>query len=100
MAVRNGGMTTVQGFLEPVGYTQITDVSSAVGVGTIPVGTKLAMIQPTAQNVRWRDDGSSPTATVGMLLVANDMLVYSGPLASIKFFEAAGGAKLNISFYK
>lgn len=90
---------TVQGHLESNGFQQITTVSAAIGL-TVPDKTRLAMIQPESQNVRWRDDGTNPTASVGMILVANDILVYSGVLSSIKFIEVTASAKLNITYYK
>jgi hypothetical protein len=82
-----------------LGYQQITNVSAAVGL-TIPVGTAFALIQAESQNVRWRDDGTDPTATVGMVLMAGSTLEYDGSsFASIKFIEVAASAKLNISYY-
>lgn len=90
---------TVQGYLESNGYQQITNVSAAVGL-TVPDKTRIAMIQPESQNVRWRDDGTNPTSAIGMILVANDILVYSGVMSSIKFIETAASAKLNITYYK
>lgn len=83
----------------PLGYTQLTTLSSAVGLGTIPANARRALIQPEAQAVRWRDDGTNPTGTVGMSLAAGDVLDYNGNLSAIKFIEAAASAKLNISFY-
>lgn len=97
---RNGGIPTIQGFAESNGYSQITSLSSAAGLGTIPAETKYVMIQAESQNIRWRDDGTNPTTTVGMLLVAGDILVYSGVMSSIKFIEVSASAKLNVTFYK
>lgn len=86
------------GSRRPIGYSQITSLTAATGL-TVPEGARFALIQPTAQNVRFRDDGTDPTATVGMLIVTNDVLEYSGDLTKIKFIEAAASAVLNISFY-
>lgn len=58
------------------------------------------MIQAESQNVRWRDDGVNPTASVGMVIVANDTLFYTGDFSAIKFIEVTGSAKLNIIFYE
>jgi len=89
-----------------MGYQQITDLSSAVGL-TVPTQTpngsntkaNFALIIAETQNVRWRDDGTNPTASVGMLLVAGTPLQYDGDLSRIKFIETTGSAKLNISYY-
>jgi hypothetical protein len=49
--------------------------------------------------VRWRDDGTAPTASVGMPLAVGVPLQYDGDLTNIKFIETAASAKLNISYY-
>lgn len=100
MAESGNHTPTIQGYLEPAGYVQITDVSAATGIGTVPNQAKLVMIQAEAQNVRWRDDGEDPEAGVGTQLAAGDTLVYTGKFSEIKFIEEAGGAILNLSFYK
>ncbi len=82
----------------PLGYQQITSLSSAVGL-TVPDNARYAIIQPQTQNVRWRDDGTDPSATVGMNLVVGNDLPYTGDLAAIKLIEVAASAALNISYY-
>lgn len=89
-----------------MGYQQISDLSSAVGL-TVPVlspggsnvKANFALIIAETQNVRWRDDGTNPTSSVGMLLVAGVPLQYDGDLSKIKFIEVTASAKLNISYY-
>jgi hypothetical protein len=82
-----------------LGYQQLTSLSSAAGL-TVPAGATYAVIQCETQNVRWRDDGTAPTSSVGMkLTVAPDLLIYDGALSSIKFIEEAASAKLNVSYY-
>ncbi len=65
----------------------------------MPVGATYAIIQAEAQAVRWRDDGGTPTASVGMTIPAGGELRYDGNLRGILFIEAAASAKLNVSFY-
>lgn len=91
---------TGQSYMEPISYEQVTGVGSAKGLQSIPNGCTLAMIQPESQNVRWRDDGVNPTTSVGMILVANDILFYSGNLADIKFIEVGATAKINVTYYR
>jgi len=89
-----------------LGYQQITSLSSATGL-TVPTVDKnglackpsMALITPETQSVRWRDDDTNPTASVGMPLAAGVTLQYDGDLTKIKFIEQTGGAKLNISYY-
>lgn len=82
----------------PKGFLAVPDLSSAVGL-TVPAGASYAIFNVTGQNVRWRDDGTDPTATVGMLLTVGQDYEYQGNLGAIKFIEVAASAKLNVSFY-
>lgn len=89
-----------------MGYQQLATLSSTVGL-TVPTQTpngsntkaNFALIVAETQNVRWRDDGVDPTASVGMLLVAGTPFQYDGDLSKIKFIETTASAKLNVSYY-
>ena len=98
--------TNLKAITSRLGYQQITSLSAATNL-TVPTknlsGLKstpsIAIITPEAQAVRWRDDGVAPSATVGMPLAVGVTLQYDGDLTQIQFFEQAGGAKLNVSYY-
>ena len=83
-----------------LGYVQLTNLTVATGL-TIPAGTRLILIQAESQDVRWRDDGTAPTASVGMVLAAGAGISYTGgnPI-SLSFIESLPSAKLNVTFYK
>jgi hypothetical protein len=82
-----------------LGYQQITNLAAAVGL-TVPAGTTLALITCETQDVRWRDDSTDPTATVGYPLAAGVELQYAaGQIGQLKFIEQAASAKLNITYY-
>jgi hypothetical protein len=83
----------------PRGFQQIADLSAAVGLTVPDDGASFIVVNPESQNVRWRDDGTSPTAEVGMLLVADTEFTYQGDLSKIQFIEVTSGAKLNVSYY-
>lgn len=90
---------TILGLGRPLGYQQITGLST-VKTLTVPDKARLAIITCTAQNVRWRDDGVDPTATVGQLLKTTDPpLIYDGDLSALEFIEASASAVLNVSYY-
>jgi len=88
------------------GYQQITTLTSATGL-TVPAVTPeglngkpvFALIVAEGAPVRWRDDNTAPTATVGMPLAIGVPLQYDGDLSKIKFIEQSASAKLNISYY-
>jgi hypothetical protein len=89
-----------------IGYQQITSLSSAQSL-TVPARDKtglnqkptFALITPLTANVRWRDDGVAPTASIGMPLAAGVTLQYDGDLTKIQFIQNGGTAELNISYY-
>ena len=89
-----------------MGYQQITALSSAAAL-TVPTQDKqgntkqptFALIVAETQGVRWRDDGTAPTASVGMPLAVGVPLQYDGNLKGIQFIEQAASAKINISYY-
>lgn len=88
------------------GYQQITDLSSSTKLTvpqTTPNGANMkpvfAIITPETQNVRWRDDKTAPTASIGMPLAVGVSLQYDGNIQDIQFIEEVVGAKLNISYY-
>lgn len=93
-----GAIATVQGSINPLGYQQITSLSSATAL-TVPVGATMAVIIPQTQAVRWRDDGTNPSATVGMPLAVGSTLTYTGYLEQIKFIEQTASAAINIAYY-
>lgn len=81
-----------------LGYEQITGLS-AVKALTVPSGATMALIAPDTKDVRWRDDGTNPSASVGMPLVVGTTLNYDGDLNRIRFIETAASAVLNVSYY-
>jgi hypothetical protein len=90
--------------IDALGYGQLTSLGSAVLLSTvtggIPAGTQTVVLQAEAQNVRYRDDGTNPSATVGMILVSNTMYEFTiAQFARMAVIEATATAKLNISFY-
>lgn len=84
---------------EALGYEQLTSLGAPAKALTVPARAKIAFIQAEAQAVRWRDDGTDPTASVGMRLVADEEMWFTGDLNAVKFIEEAAGAKLNVSYY-
>lgn len=100
---------TISGYRRPLGYQQITagTLASATNL-TLPTpiahggflpGYAIIQCEVTSAAVRWRDDGTAPTSTVGMNLLAGQELDYSGDLTTIQFILSAGSPILNVSFY-
>lgn len=85
--------------LEPLAYQQIIALVFATGL-TVPDHASKALIAPEVANVRWRDDDTPPTATIGMRLIRNSTMTYIGDLRKLKFIQESAGAKLNVAYYR
>lgn len=95
----------IEASLKPAGHQQLTTtLSAAVGL-TVPaaaansVTARLALIRCETTSVRWRDDGTDPTSSVGMLLDVGESLWYNGDLQAIKFIRTAASAVLDVAYY-
>lgn len=83
----------------PKGYQQLGTLSAAVGL-TVPAGASNALIAVSGAPVRWRADGTAPTASLGMPVVAGATLVVGGALMGvIEFIEQSGTAELDVSYF-
>lgn len=84
----------------PLGYQQITSLSAAAAL-TIPTGTATAVVTPEGQDVRWRDDATAPTASVGMPIAVGQPYTFTTAtdIAALQFIEQTASAKLNVSYY-
>lgn len=92
-------MRVQAGFGKPLGFQQITGLNTVKAL-TVPAGASWALIDAESQVVRWRDDGTDPTATVGKRLASGGEMLYDGDLAAIRFIEETASAKLNVTFYR
>lgn len=82
-----------------LGYQQLTSLAAATGL-TVPAGADCCVIFAETQAVRFRDDGTNPTATIGVPLAVGVEFFYIGPMSAIKFIEQTASAKLNVAYYK
>lgn len=60
----------------------------------------MAYVTVETTSVRYRDDGTDPTASVGILIASAAQLQYFGTLSAIKFIATSGTATLDVGFYK
>ena len=97
-----------------IDYGTLTVSTSSVGMAdaspAMPAKAKGAVITLEDAQIRWRDDGTAPTATEGHILNASDVLTfdswtapgnnYKQVLNAIRFIRAGGtDGKLKISWY-
>lgn len=86
-------------FPRALGYQQIVGAVASTAL-TVPAGAGMALISCAGAAVRWRDDGTAPTASVGYPLPVGGELVYTASnLAQLRFIETAPTATLDICYY-
>jgi hypothetical protein len=96
---------------KPLGYFQWTVTTAATLASQIPQAVVTAMqnagmtpgyavIQQNVASaaVRWRDDGTAPTAAIGMYLGQAE-LDYAGDIYTIQFVLSTGSPILDVSLY-
>lgn len=83
---------------DPLGYEKVpVSTGAATGI-TPPDGALIAAIQP-AVDIRWRDDGTDPTATTGMRAGAYSELTYDGNFLALRLIAVSAGGEIDISYY-
>ena len=88
------------GNLDNSRYVQMASLSVARPLDSPPERVNYVMVQAEAQNVRYRDDGIAPTATIGMVLYSNAAPTkFAGAIQLLKFIEVTASAKLNVRYY-
>jgi hypothetical protein len=88
----------------PLGYCQLTSLGSSVLLsscsGGIPSGASLAVIAVEGAGIRYRDDGTAPSATVGMPVASGTTIQYSGTLSAVRLIQQTTTATVNVLFYR
>lgn len=96
---------TITGERRPLGYQQVTPTGTAAGVTppAVPAASGLVpgymVVQCNGGVVRWRDDGTAPTASIGMSIADGSEMNYVGDFYAIQFILSSGTPILDISFY-
>jgi hypothetical protein len=97
----------------PLGYAQSAAVDASTLISSLtfatpgiaspaaglPPGAQLLLIQPQTQGIRWRDDGTAPTATVGYPLAVGSELRYTGAMNALRVISQTAGAIINVVAY-
>lgn len=91
--LREGGTLVVQDGLWYEDFA-VSAVAAGLTLGSLPSAVPVKdlrriVIQAIGDKVRWRADGTAPTATTGLRLSDGDILVYDGDPTKIKFIKDA-----------
>lgn len=118
MAFAQSGGTPViskSGPYEPLGYCQITTaisssaaalVTGSCSTGSVPNGATIAEICVETNSIRYRDDGTAPTTSVGIPVVPSSSTLPTCfayaivPLTAMQMIAVSGSPVVDISFYK
>lgn len=85
--------------LVPLGYQQIT-LSAATGL-TVPAGANVAVISVETAGLRWRDDGTNPTSSIGMPIASGAVpFEYWGDLSTFVMIAQTGTPLVDVSYYR
>ena len=103
----------VSGVYTPLGYCQITSlvlavalVSASCSTGAVPAGATIIEVCVETAEVRYRDDGTAPTTSLGMPVAPLSSTVpfcyqYAAtPLSQLQFIAVSGSPVLDVLFYK
>lgn len=83
-----------------VGFQQITSLAAAQSLTVPTEGCTFFVVQAEGQSVRYRQDGTDPTAAVGMTLAVGAAVNFTTDPSKVRFIETAASAKINVEFYK
>lgn len=97
-----GAWPILQDAAIPTGYVQITSLASAAGFA-VPANTTFCLIIPGTAALRYRGDGTNPTATIGQPLAIGQVASFrmsATNLAALRFIQQSSGGVANIDCYK
>lgn len=81
----------------PLGLESFSDLSTVKYLSP-PKKTAYAEVQAHTKAVRWRDDGTAPTATIGHLIPAGKTFRYVGT-GQFGIIEAEASATATVTYY-
>ena len=97
--------------INPIDYATLAVSSTAVSLNDatppLPGNAKGAIITVETDQIRYREDGTVPTSSEGILLNAGDILTYpswAGPswklvMEKVRFIRVTNDAALKIQYY-
>ncbi len=82
----------------PMGHEQLAPTTSTAL--TVPTGARFALMSASVQGIRFTDDGTVPTLTVGVVIpVGAAPLWYAGELGNLLFFNDVADGLLDVLYY-
>ena len=88
---------------KPVGFEQLSITDTAKALASIPANANGAVITVEDATMRYRDDGTNPTATVGLRVFVGGTIVLNSRDSLDKFRAIRTGSsnsEINVSYYE
>lgn len=81
-----------------LGFEQIASPAVSTAL-TVPGGARIALFSAEVQNIRFRSDGTAPTAAIGARIVKDlNPFMYVGDLKAIRVIQETAGGILNVEY--
>lgn len=84
-------------------YQQSTSLSTstAAALPSLPSnpGAGSALISVEGAAIRWRDDGTAPTSSVGQPISAGQAICYAQDLGAFQMIGQTGSPTVNVTYY-
>jgi|SRR5579872_1351589 len=95
------GLFSLPAFAASLGYQQSTSLSTsaAINLPSIPSNAASALISVESAGVRWRDDATDPTSSVGNPVSAGQALCYAQDLARFRVIGQSGSPTIDVTYY-
>lgn len=84
----------------PLLHARASYTATPTGLPTPPAGATYAVIQCEGGVVKWTDDGSAPTATLGLTLSDGGELRYNGNIPAVRIASKSGSPALCVAYYR
>jgi hypothetical protein len=91
--------------VRPLGFETLTVTNTAKSLQSIPqlqssAEVKYCLFSADTSAARWRDDGTAPTSSVGMLLPLNIIPCwYAGEIHQLQFIATTGTSNIHVLYY-
>ncbi len=85
--------------MEPLGYIQVALTAGVPYAISPPEGARMVLLKPEGADMRYRDDGVAPTASIGMPVADGESLLYDVKLTQLQITGQAAGCICNLSYY-
>lgn len=87
----------------PMQFLNSTQLAIAQNLPSIPAAATVAEICVENAGIRYRDDGTPPTASVGVPVIAAASapvcFQYAGSLSAIQFIMISGSPSIDVAYY-